>query len=61
MSRVATVGSLRSPAIGEKNMPWSLIDAAWRIVLSMNEGLQSARNATPVDAIRSSIASEPVT
>jgi hypothetical protein len=40
---VATVGSLRSPAIGEKNMPWLLIDSAWRAVLSMKEGLTSAR------------------
>ena len=43
MSRVATAGSLRSPAIGEKNMPWFLIDSAWRTMLSMNDGLVSAR------------------
>ena len=43
ISRVATAGSLRSPSIGEKNMPWSLIDSAWRAMLSMNDGLVSAR------------------
>ena len=43
MSRVATLGSLRSPAMGEKNMPWFLIDSAWRAMLSMNEGLVRAR------------------
>ncbi len=42
MSRVATDGSLRSPSIGEKNMPWFLIAPAWQAMLSMNDGLVSA-------------------
>jgi hypothetical protein len=43
VSRVATDGSLRSPAIGEKNLPCFLIVSAWRAMLSMNEGLVNAR------------------
>jgi hypothetical protein len=61
MSRVATVGSLRSPSIGKKNMPWFVIASAWRTMLSMNDGLQRTRRATQLAAISSSIASEAVT
>jgi hypothetical protein len=43
MSRVARVGSLRSPEIGEKNTPCFLIGSSWRRTLSMNEGIVSAR------------------
>jgi hypothetical protein len=43
MSRVAQVGSLRSPEIAEKNTPWFLISSSWRRTLSMNEGIVSAR------------------
>ena len=43
MSRVAQVGTLRSPEIGEKNMPWFLIGSTWRSMLSMNDGIVSAR------------------
>jgi len=43
MSRVAQVGSLRSPPIGEENTPRFLIDSTWRSRLSMNEGIVSAR------------------
>ena len=43
MSRVAQDGSLRSPEIGVKNMPWLLIAGTWRSRLSMNEGIVSAR------------------
>jgi len=40
---VAQVGSLRSPEIGAKNMPWVLIGSTWRRTLSINEGSVSAR------------------
>jgi hypothetical protein len=43
MSRVAQVGALWSPEIGEVNMPWSLMTAVCRAMLSMNEGLARAR------------------
>jgi hypothetical protein len=43
MSRVATVGTLRSPAIGTEITPRSLIAAVWRSRLSMKVGMVSAR------------------
>src|SRR5580658_9536826 len=58
ISRVAHVGAFRSPDIGEKNIPWFLIGSTWRRKLSINEGIVSARKATPVLAIRSSIATD---
>jgi hypothetical protein len=42
-------------------MPFSRIGTAWRAILSMNDGLVSARNATPVLAVRSSIRNVDVT
>jgi hypothetical protein len=43
MSRVAQVGFLRSPAIAEEETPSFLIAWVWRRMLSMNEGMVSAR------------------
>lgn len=43
MSRVAQLGALWSPEIGEVNMDRFLISSIWRSRLSMNEGIASAR------------------
>lgn len=43
MSRVAQAGSLRSLETASKNMPWLLIGWAGLRMLSMNEGIVSAR------------------
>jgi hypothetical protein len=61
MSLVATAGPVRSGRDGPKNTPSSLIRPTWRSRLSMKDGMHSARNGTPDPAIRSSIASDPVT